>query len=223
MARRHVLLTGFQGYGGRALNPAEDVTRRLDGSEVGGALVKSHTLPVDFRQLGPRIQQLITEVEPAIVICLGLFPGEPMIRLERVAVNIADFEIPDNVGLLKREAEVTAGGPAAYPATLPLYPIRDRLLDRDIPARLSGSAGQFLCNALMYLALQACQARRPVPACGFIHLPYLPAQVATIARQTREQAQLELSQRSDLASMAIDTMVAGIRLALEVTLEHCLA
>ncbi len=223
MSRRHVLLTGFQGYGGRALNPAEEITRRLHGSEVGDTLVQGHTLPVDYRQLGPRIQQLITEADPVIVVCLGLFPGEPMIRLERVAVNIADFEIPDNAGLLRREATVAVDGAMAYPATLPLYPIRDRLLDHGIPARLSGSAGQFLCNALMYLALQACHARQPAPACGFIHLPYLPAQVAAIARQTREQAQLELSQRSDLASMAIDTMVAGIRLALAVTLEHSAA
>lgn len=221
MSQRQVLLTGFQGYGGRSLNPAEQVARQLDGHEIGGASVHAHTLPVSLRELEPRIRRLIADTSPVAVICLGLYPGEPMLRLERVAVNIADFEIADNAGLLKREAAVVADSPLAYASTLPLYPIRDRLLDHGIPARLSGSAGQFLCNALMYLALQTCSELQPVPRCGFIHLPYMPAQVADIVRQTREQAQLELSQRSDLASMALATMVDGVRQAIDVTVDYC--
>lgn len=220
MSRQQVLLTGFQGYGGRALNPAEEVVRRLDGSGIGGIRVQGQVLPVSYRELEPCIRQLIAETDPVAVICLGLYPGEPMIRLERVAVNIADFEIPDNAGLLKREAAVVTDGPVACAATLPLYPIRDRLLDHGIPVRLSGSAGQFLCNALMYLALRTCSERQPAPPCGFIHLPYLPAQVSDIIRLTRERAQLEVAQRGDLASMALETMVTGIQQVLEVTLEH---
>jgi pyroglutamyl-peptidase len=215
---KKMLLTGFQSYGGRATNPAEDVVTALDGEKIAGRRVTGRTLPVNYAELGPRIAQLITATAPQAVICLGLWPGEPMLRLERIAVNIADFEIADNVGAIERGA-VVENGPAAYGATLPIHAIQDRLLDAGIPARLSGSAGNFLCNALMYHALRACAGYDPVPACGFIHLPYLPQQVRDIVRDTRDDARLELHQRGDLASMALVTMVEAIRLAIRTTIE----
>jgi pyroglutamyl-peptidase len=180
--------------------------------------VTGRTLPVSFAELGPRIARLISEAAPHAVICLGLWPGEPMVRLERIAVNIADFEIADNAGVTRRGA-VVDGGPAAYGTTLPIHAIQGRLLEAGIPARLSGSAGTFLCNSLMYHALRACAGRDPVPACGFIHLPYLPQQVAAIVRDTRDEARFELHQRGDLASMALETMVEAVRLAIETTIE----
>ncbi len=98
--------------------------------------------------------------------------------------------------------------------------MRDRLLAAGIPCRLSGTAGTFLCNALMYHALRACGERMPAPLCGFVHLPYLPQQVAWLIRDTAEEARLELHQRADLASMTLETMIEGARLAIEVALEH---
>ena len=213
-----MLLTGFESYGGRSLNPAEQVVKRLGGTEIRGVRVVGHTLPVDYREIGPRIAQLIEEVRPRAVICLGLWPGTPMLRVERIAVNIADFEIPDNVGLMTR-GPVVERGAEAYLSTLPIHAIHDRLLDAGIPARLSASAGTFLCNALMYHALRSCAEHALATPCGFIHLPYLPDQVSTLLLQMREWAKVELHQRADLASMALDMQVEGIRLAIETTLE----
>ena len=215
-----MLLTGFQSYGGRALNPAEEVVKALDGEEIADRRVTGRILPVNYVELGPRIARLIAETNPSAMICLGLWPGEPMIRVERIAVNIADFEIADNAGVIERGA-VVEDGPAAYAATLPVYEIQARLIEAGLPARLSGSAGNFLCNALMYHALHACAGRDPAPACGFVHLPYLPQQVAGIVQDTRDEACLELHQRGDLASMALETMVDAIRLAIGTTIEAC--
>jgi pyroglutamyl-peptidase len=212
-----MLLTGFESYGGRSLNPSEQVVRRLGGTEIAGVRVVGHTLPVDYRELGRRIAALVEEVRPRAVICLGLWPGSPMLRLERVAVNIADFEIPDNVGLMTREP-VVEGGAEAYRSTLPIHAIQDRLLAVGIPAQLSASAGTFLCNAAMYHALRAAAARRPVPPAGFIHLPYLPEQVSGLLLQLRDWRKVELHQRADLASMALEVQVEAVRLAIETTL-----
>lgn len=213
-----MLLTGFESYGGRSLNPAEQVVKRLAGTEIGDVRVNGHTLPVNYVELGARIAGLIEEVRPRAVICLGLWPGTPLLRLERVAVNIADFEIPDNVGHMTR-GPVVEGGAEAYRSTLPIHAIQDRLLAAGIPVRLSGSAGTFLCNALMYHALRACAEHAPGVPCGFIHLPYMPEQVATLLLQMREWAKVELHQRADLASMALETQVEAVRLAIETTLE----
>jgi pyroglutamyl-peptidase len=213
-----MLLTGFEGYGGRAINPAEEVVRALDGALIAGTRVDGRTLPVRYAEIGPRIAALIEELRPRAMICLGLWPGEPMLRIERIAANIADFEIADNAGLIAR-APVVEGGPAGLLATLPIAPIRDRLLAAGIPARLSSTAGQFLCNALMYHALRLCAERAPPPPCGLIHLPYLPRQVALLMAQKRDPAAVEVQQRADLASMALSTMVEGVRLAIATTLE----
>jgi pyroglutamyl-peptidase len=216
-----MLLTGFESYGGRSLNPSEQVVKRLDGAEICGARVIGRTLPVAYADLGDRIAALIEEVRPRAVICLGLWPGTPVLRLERIAVNIADFEIPDNVGLMTC-GPVVEGGADAYPSTLPIHAIHDRLLAAGIPARLSGSAGTFLCNALMYHALRHSAEHAPAALCGFVHLPYLPEQVSTLLLQMREWAKVELHQRADLASMALSMQVEGVRLAIETTLKATL-
>ena len=213
-----MLLTGFESYGGRSLNPAEQVVKRLAGSQIRGVQVIGHTLPVAYRELEPRIAQLLKEIRPRAMICLGLWPGTPMLRIERIAVNIADFEIPDNLGLMTR-GPVVEGGAEAYRSKLPIHAIQDRLLEAGIPARLSASAGTFLCNALMYHALRACAEHAPAAPCGFIHLPYLPEQVSALLLQMREWAKVELHQRADLASMALDMQVEAIRLAIDATLE----
>jgi pyroglutamyl-peptidase len=71
----------------------------------------------------------------------------------------------------------------------------------------------------MYHALRACAAHAPGVPCGFIHLPYLPEQVSTLLLQMREWAKVEVHQRADLASMALEMQVEAIRLAIETTLE----
>jgi pyroglutamyl-peptidase len=213
-----MLLTGFESYGGRAINPAEQIVTRLNGTRVDVVEIRGRTLPVSYAELGPRLASLSEVLRPPAVICLGLWPGEPMLRVERIAANVADFEIADNAGALAREP-VLEGGPDGYRSTLPIHAIRDRLLAAGIPARLSGTAGQFLCNACMYHALDACARRSPRPPCGFIHVPYVPQQVALLLQEMRDSARLELHQRADLASMALEAQIEAVRIAIATTLE----
>jgi len=167
-----ILLTGFEPYGGRSENPSQEIVRALDGRLVAGETVVGRILPVALAGLADRIARVLDEVAPRAVISLGLCPGEPVIRIERLGVNIADFAIPDNAGA-KLAGEVVAGGSPARLSTFPADEIKARLLEAGIPARLSMSAGTYLCNACLYLFLEALHARSmtSVP-CGFIHLPY---------------------------------------------------
>jgi pyroglutamyl-peptidase len=214
----NILLTGFEGYGGRGLNPAAEVVRALDGETVGGARVTGAVLPVSYRRLAGEMTALVRSHRPRVVICLGLWPGEPVIRLERFGANLNAFEIPDNTGLVE-SGPIEPGGPAARAATLPVDAILSRLLEAGIPARLSSTAGNFLCNALLYETLGIVEREAPGAPCGFIHVPYLPAQVADMIAAIAAERALELHQRADLASMALDTMVEGIRIAIETSLK----
>ncbi len=213
-----MLITGFEGYGGRGINPSQEIVRALDGTTIGGATVVGRVLPVEHAPLRRAVRDLVEELRPPGVICLGLWPGEPVIRLERLAVNLHDFEIPDNVGE-RLEGEIVPGAVAARMATLPVGEIRDRLLAAGIPARLSSSAGNFLCNAVLYHVLTALEEVGHAVPCGFVHVPYLPRQVAELIAAEREAGRLELHQRADLASMSLDLMVEAVRVAVETTLE----
>jgi len=212
------LLTGFEPYGGRGVNPAFEVMRRLDGSEIGGIPIMGRPLPVSYRELRGQIDELLDQYDPAAVIGVGLWPGAPIIRLERIAINVADFEIADNDGAFLTDATIEANGANALKATLPLRRIEQVLLDAGIPTRVSNTAGTFLCNATMFEFLHGLEARGRVVPCGFIHVPYLPAQVADLLARNRAERRLELEQRADLASMDIEVMVRAVRLALEVCL-----
>lgn len=197
-----MLLTGFEPYGGHAINPSSEIVRALDGATIASTRINAHVLPVVNAGLAGRIEALISETSPHAVICLGLDPGEWAIRLERVAANALDFEIADNAGEVLRGL-VTEGGADTLHGTLPLEEIEARLRAGNIPVRGSDDAGRYLCNAAMYHALSATAHRDPPPPCGFIHLPFLPEQAG------------------DDASLPLETMIEAIRIAIATTLESC--
>ncbi|MGE0148990.1 MAG: hypothetical protein AB7R87_16590 [Parvibaculaceae bacterium] len=218
MSAAPVLVTGFEAYGGRGSNPAYDVMRALDGRNVEGKAVVGRSLPVSFEGIRRNLALLLEENRPAAVFCLGLWPGEAMLRLERIGANVADFEIPDNDGRLVSDAMVSPDGKAAHHATLPLRAIETGLLEEGIPARISSTAGTFLCNACLFSLLDCLErTKRSIPA-GFIHVPYVPEQVAAIVRDTKEAARLELHQRADIASMEFSRILRGVEIAIATTI-----
>jgi pyroglutamyl-peptidase len=209
-----VLVTGYEPYGGRGINPAYEVMKVLDGRSVESATVVGGSLPVSLDGMKTKLNALIDQAHPSAVICLGLWPGEPMIRLERIGVNVADFEIPDNEGVFLRDTPLSKGFTTAYWSTLPLRVIEAQLLKAGIPARVSSTAGTFLCNACLFTLMEGLAARGLNVPAGFIHVPYTPEQVATLLSDLRACGALELHQRADLASMELSRIVQAIEIAI---------
>lgn len=208
------LVTGFEGYGGRGRNPAGETAMALHGQTVGGVKVIGQRLPVSFKKLAAGLTGAMDEVKPDIVISLGLWPGEPVIRLERVGINVADFEIADNEGTRLTDAPVSGNGAPAVLATLPNREIRDAILAAGIPARISSTAGTFLCNATLYTTLSHAEQKKRPPLTGFMHVPYLPEQVAELLQSVEDERKLEQHQRADTASMELSTMVRALEIAI---------
>jgi len=173
-----VLVTGFEAFGGHAANPSLEVAKALDGRAVGEAVVRSAVLPVHHAEAAPQVSRLLDETDPLAVVHLGLAGGRARIALERVAVNVMDYDTPDNAGYRARGEPCVAGGPAAYFATLPVAAIVAALVAEGIPAYVSNTAGTYLCNQTMYGTLHRLAQRRHPARAGFIHLPLLPAMVA---------------------------------------------
>jgi len=147
---------------------------------------------------------LIDELHPDVVIAVGQAGGRPDISVERVAINVDDASILDNGGQQPVDTVIAADGPAAYFSTLPIKAIVHALRERGLVAGVSQTAGTFVCNHVFYgLMHHAAGQAQPIKA-GFIHVPFLPEQAAA---------------RPDAPpSMALEDIIAGIKLAVEVTL-----
>lgn len=178
MSRPVILLTGFEPFAALSANPSEEVAKALDGRAAGDAVVRSAILPVDHAAAAPRVAGLLDELDPRAIVHLGLAGGRARIALERVAVNVMDFDTPDNTGYRACNEPCVAGGPPAYLATLPLPDILQALLADGVPAYVSNTAGTYLCNQTMYATLHRLAERRHSARAGFVHLPLLPAMVA---------------------------------------------
>jgi pyroglutamyl-peptidase len=209
MKKKAVLVTGFEPFGEDESNPSAEIARALDGRRIAGVPVVGRVLPVDMAALDRALAAALRGIDPVAVILLGLAAGEPVIRLERVALNLADFRTPDNAGVRVRDLAIDARADAALWSRLPLRAIAAKLLKAGIPARLSETAGTYLCNAAMYRALARLPAR---VACGFIHLPLSPAEVA--ARLDRDsggaiQPSMSLSVQRKAVELAVAATLAG--------------
>jgi pyroglutamyl-peptidase len=206
-----ILLTGFEPYGGHGRNPSFEAMQALDGRIIEGVTILGRPLPVSLGKLPQAIDALFGEAEFAAVISLGLQPGAAAVHIERTAANLADFEIADNDGLSVRDQPLSAHGPAARLATLPLRAIERALLAAGIPARLSPSAGTYLCNACLYCCLEAIEASRRPTLCGFLHLPCMPEQVAeALLQQDSRPADL-------MESMELSRIVTAVEIAVRET------
>lgn len=107
------LVTGFEPFGQSSINPSEQVVQRLAAMQFEDFAVATAVLPVQ-RHLGPQtLLNHVQQLQPDAVICLGEAGGRTAVSIERVAVNLLDFGIADNNGLVVQDEPIVADGPAA--------------------------------------------------------------------------------------------------------------
>lgn len=192
-----LLLTGFEPFDQDTVNPSWEAVRLLDGVQLSDDLrIIARQLPCAFATAGIRLSELLVEHRPQMVIAIGLACGRSDISIERVAINLIDARIPDNIGHQPIDTPVVPDGPAAYFSTLPIKAMVKALRDGGIPASVSQTAGTFVCNQVFY-SLQHALAGSSVRS-GFIHVPLLP-----------EQASRSISGQP---SMALATLVEGLQI-----------
>ena len=161
-----VLVTGFEPFGGLPHNPSEALLALLPEA-LGGRRLQKALLPVDTERVGEALFALYRE-GPEAVLHLGLAEKRPLISVERLAVNLLDFERPDNGGRVLEDTPIVPEGPLALPARFPVKEVLRRWREAGIPGSPSLSAGSYLCNQVFYLSLYHLPEEVPV---GFLHLP----------------------------------------------------
>ena len=171
-----VLITGFDKFGGESINPSNLCVNSLP-DVIDNIEIKKITLPTVFKDSSRVLEENIKSFSPSIVICVGQAGGRSKITPERIAINIDDARIPDNIGNSPIDETIRKDGENAYFSTLPIKAIVDELNKNNIPSTISNTAGTFVCNHIMYESLYLTSTKYPNIKAGFIHIPYIEEQV----------------------------------------------
>ena len=207
------LLTGFATPAAHKARPSGDLLPLIMETPPVGVIVRTQLLPVDPEGALLKAIEAMDRLLPDAVIGLGPNEGQPLLCVERIAINVDDREGPPRAGRRGGGELIDAAGPAAYFSTLPVHTIVEKIKSGGVPATVSNSAGTFLCNRLFYALLHYVSLRgqeswfkRRPPAgltsrIGFIRLPTTP-ELAGL-RGEAEQA------------LPLETTLEGVRLAVE--------
>ena len=192
-----IIVTGFDPFGGETINPSIECVKALP--EIEGVELIRLELPTVFKESAKRLNEVINDVKPDAVLSVGQAGGRAGITMERIAINVDDARIPDNISQQPIDETIQLDGEAAYFTTLPIKRIVKAIREAGISAEVSNSAGTFVCNHIMYQSLfAATKADKPFKA-GFMHIPFIP-------EQTTDKPSLPLEESTRALQIAIETI-----------------
>ncbi|HHY81885.1 MAG TPA: pyroglutamyl-peptidase I [Clostridiales bacterium] len=172
-----ILVTAFEPFGGESINSALE-TMKLLPQYIGNIQIVKREIPTVFRKSIQEVWKAMEQEHPDLVISLGQAGGRNCISVERIAINVDDAGIPDNEGNQPMDKPIFEDGENAYFSTLPIKDMINAINMAGIHAEVSNSAGTYVCNHLMYGVLYRIHKDNMNIKAGFIHVPYIPEQVA---------------------------------------------
>ena len=170
---KKLLITGFDPFGGEAVNPSWEAVQLLS-DEIGNYRLTRRQIPTVFDKAAKIVLDTAAQLAPDVILCIGQAGGRSAVTPEAVAINLREARIADNEGVQPINTPVIPDGPAAYFATVPVREMVSAIQQAGLPAALSLSAGAFVCNDVLYSLLHDYHGTDT--RVGFIHVPYLPQQ-----------------------------------------------
>lgn len=171
-----ILVTGFDPFGGEAINPALEAVKQLPDTIAGAEIIKLE-IPTVFDKSAKVVEEAIEKNQPDVVLNIGQAGGRFAITPERVAINMDDGRIADNEGNQPIDKAIKPDGEPAYFTQLPIKAMVEAVKAAGIPSAVSNTAGTFVCNHIMYQVQYMVDKRFPHIKAGFIHVPFIPQQV----------------------------------------------
>ena len=169
---KHLLITGFDPFGGETVNPSWEAVSRLPDA-VGHYRLTKLQIPTVFGLAADTVLAAAQD-GPDVILCVGQAGGRDAVTPERIAVNMASASIPDNAGNRPVEAPILPGGPDGIFATVPVAAMARAIVGAGLPGKISNTAGTFVCNDTLYRLLTHFAGTGT--RVGFIHVPHLPDQ-----------------------------------------------
>jgi pyroglutamyl-peptidase len=162
-----ILITGFGPFPGAPSNPTMAIVRHLVRSRYqrfAGLELLGRFLPTEWGML-PGFAQTIRQCQPDAILMFGLAGRRRKITPEARAVNHASLLRTDADGRNPKVRQLTHCGPHFRNSTINPVLLTSRMRAAGLSATVSRDAGDYLCNALLWTALES-----GVPAV-FVHVP----------------------------------------------------
>ena len=196
-----LLLTGFEPFGGEEVNPSWEVANAVAGEAPPGVDVELLRLPVRGRISFARLIPAFEAGEFDAWLGLGEAGGRTHLSVERLGVNLLIDRAADGSAL--PEETLVEDGPAGHFARLPVNDLAAAIQSAGVPAQVSRSAGEYICNETLFVMMHHLERRAAEGAApaGFLHLPYLPSQT--------------VGKPAGTPSMALESQARGVAVAIE--------
>ncbi len=163
-----VLITGFEPFKDLKTNSSEELVNALLEEtfdfELAGTI-----LPVSFKRAFTKLELLINEYRPDYVVSFGVATERTVITPERIAINFRKSEYPDNDGYAANGEIILDGSEDGLFTSLPVDEMVNACMAKGIDAKVSLTAGTYVCNDLMYKLMK--KSRELGFKASFIHVP----------------------------------------------------
>lgn len=197
-----ILVTGFDPFGGETINPAFEAVKALP-QKIKEATIITAEVPTVFYQSAELVDALIAKHGVDVVLNIGQAGGRFGLSLERLAINLDDGRIADNIGQQPLDQVIQADGATAYFTQLPVKAMVAAIQKMGLPSYVSYTAGTYVCNHLMYQVQYLQATKYPHLKAGFIHVPFLPEQVC---QKTQQPSMSQIDITRGLV-IAIETLI----------------
>ena len=168
-----LLITGFDPFGGAAVNPSWEAVERLP-ERIGIWKLCKLKIPTVFGLAANAVLEKAEDVYPAAILCLGVAMGRSAVTPERIGINVRSARICDNHGNQPVEEPVVPGGEDGIFATVNVAAMAQAIRAAGLPGAVSNSAGTFVCNDVLYTLLHRFGGTDV--KVGFLHVPQFPEQ-----------------------------------------------
>lgn len=177
-----LVVTGFNGFGEISENPSEQTIHRLpdfvkvDETDEPIAVAKL-TLTTCCSDSWVELKRAIESIkssapdEKFAIVMAGVAGMRDKICLERFALNVRQYRIPDNNQHAPDDEHIDLEAPDALRTYLPLKSMVEELNNAGYACDVSNHAGTFVCNETYFKALHEYNKDPNCTGVLFVHVP----------------------------------------------------
>lgn len=200
-----VLVTGFDLWGSVTVNPSWEIIKNLP-TKAGEVDIVTRKINVVYSKIQSEMEAAISQVKPDLIVAFGLSESVPKPRVEAYGWNYGASG-RDAAGVAKNGMLIaTRDARVGFKTTFDYSHVEKWLVGSGFEAYHSDDAGDFLCNANIYYAMNALQnAGMQIPYM-FVHVPSF----ATMGQGKQEEFARIIIQKA-LAEMNINIKLTDLK------------
>ena len=171
---KRVIITAFEPFGEYRFNPTEEIVKRIHLSPFDlDTMIFVIILPCEYYAFSV-LDKAICEVNPNLVVSLGLSSSVTKLRIESRFKNLMESKYADNKGFKPQSQKILKSrtAPNYVEANSNPQHYKKLLEDNNIPIEISSDADTFICNSLGFLTSYKITKENLNMENIFMHIPW---------------------------------------------------